>query len=170
MHFTPTSVEYCTISLYCMRGQQQHISWLIVTMCLPQLSSILEIDFHMLIMHLTSSYSHVNNPMHIPANYSCDSRTVSIDMTRDLCSVLFTFLYFSIETQRWTVLVCAYVFSIVFAEHLFPFELWISILQLLIIIFVILRIELHVCIRMAFRFCEINGIYNQGLLHYHKIL
>ena len=52
---------------------------------------MLEVDVHILILRLMSSYSHVNNLMHIPANYICDSRTVLIDMTRDLCSILFKF-------------------------------------------------------------------------------
>ena len=37
--------------------------------------------------------------MHIPANYSCDSRTVLIDMTRDLRVILFTF-YISLLKLR----------------------------------------------------------------------
>ena len=41
--------------------------------------------------------------MHILANCSCDSRTVLVDMACDLCSIPYTFFYFYIETQRWTV-------------------------------------------------------------------
>ena len=47
------------------------------------------IRFNVLILHLTPSFSCVNNLMHISANYSCDSRAVLIDMTRDLCIILF---------------------------------------------------------------------------------
>ena len=52
---------------------------------------MLKFDFHVLILHLMSSYSCVNNPMHIPMNYSCDSRTIIIDRTRDLRIIIFTF-------------------------------------------------------------------------------
>ena len=67
-------------------------------------------------------------------------------MTRDLYSNLFTFFNFSIETQGWTAPAFAYMFSTVFAEYVLPIEMWISIpiLLLLIVIFVILRLELHV--------------------------
>ena len=80
-----------------------------------------------LILHLTSSYSCVNNLMHIPTNYSCDSRTVLIDMARNYV-VFYSHFYFLINTQPWTVLAFAYVFSIVFDEHVFPTEMLIFIL------------------------------------------
>ena len=38
------------------------------------------------------------------------------------------FFHFSIETQRWAVFAFAYVFSIVFADYVFPIEMLISIL------------------------------------------
>ena len=59
--------------------------------CLSPASDMLEFDFHVLILHLMSSYSCVNNPVLIPANYSGDSRTVIIEKTRDLRIILFTF-------------------------------------------------------------------------------
>ena len=89
---------------------------------------MLEFDFDVLILHLMSSYSCVNNLMHIPANYSCDSKNIINKYdTRSTYYSIYVF-YFSIETQPWTVHVFAYVFSIVFAEYVFSIEMWISIL------------------------------------------
>ena len=59
--------------------------------CHSPASDMLEFYFHVLILYLMSSYSCVNNPVLIPANYSGDSRTVIIDKTRDLRIILFTF-------------------------------------------------------------------------------
>ena len=78
--------------MYCVSWQTWNKSWLIVAIFfLSPASDMLEFDFHVLILHLMSSYSCVNNPMHIPANYSGDSRTVIIDKTRDLRIILLTF-------------------------------------------------------------------------------
>ena len=68
--------------------------------------------------------------------------------------------YFSIFIQQLIVCI-VYVLSIVFAEYMYSLLNWEWLfLQLLIITFVILCIELHVCTMM---FCEINYIINKGL-------
>ena len=107
-HFTPTSVEYCRMNLYSMSWQTQNISWLIVAIfCHNPASYMLEFDFHVLILHLTSLHSCVNNLMHIPANYSCDSRTVLIDMTQDLCILIYLcVLYWNSAMNCTCICIC----------------------------------------------------------------
>ena len=129
---------------------------------------MLEFDFHVLILHLMSSYSCVNNPMHIPANYSCDSRTVIIDKTRDLHMIIFTFSISILKLSHEVYLhlhmcsllsllnMCYLLYllnmcSLLKCEYLFCNES--------LSFFVILRLELHVCIMLTFMFCEINNIY-----------
>ena len=124
------------------------------------------IRFYVLMLHLTSSYSCVNNLMHIPANYSCDSRVVLIDMTRDLCIILFmrSLLKFSHELylhlhtcsllslmNMRSLLYLLYMCSLLKCEYLFR--------NYSLSLFVILRLELHVYIMLTFMFCEINYIY-----------
>ena len=131
-------------------------------------SDMLEFDFHVLILHLMSSYSCVNNPMHILANYSCDSRTVIIDKTQDLHMIIFTFsisilklsheLYLHLHMCSLLSLLnmCSLLYllnmcSLLKCEYLFCNKS--------LSFFVILRLELHVCIMLTFMFCEINNIY-----------
>ena len=65
-HFAPTPVEFCGINFYYMSWQTWNKSWLIVViLCHSPASDMLEFDFHVFILHLMSSYSCVNNPMHI---------------------------------------------------------------------------------------------------------
>ena len=131
-----------TIRKFTHLNENIRLSNLIVTysghfFCLSPGSDMLEFDFHVLILHLMSSYSCVNNPVHIPANYRGDSRTIIIDKTRDLRIILFTFSISLLKLKHWTVLAFAYVFSIVFAEYVlsivfaeyvFFIEMWIFIL------------------------------------------
>ena len=160
------------MNLYSMSWQTPNISWLIVAtfFCHNPESYMLEFDFRVLILHLTSSYTYVNNLMHIPANYSCDSWAVL------LTRFVYYYIYaFSIETQPWTVLAFAYVFSGVFAEYVFSIVFAVCVFFLLkcdylfcnypLSLFVILRLELHVYIMLTFMFCEINDIYSYQVKH-----
>ena len=150
--------------MYCMSWQTWNKSWLIVAIfCLSPASDMLEFDFHVLILHLISSYSCVNNPVLIPANYSGDSRTVIIEKTRDLRIILFTFsisllklsheLYLHLHMCSLLSLLnmCSLLYllnrcSLLKCEYLF----YIQPLSM----FVILRLELHVCIMLTFMFCK----------------
>ena len=59
-------MEFCGIDFYCMSWHTWNKSRLIVVIfCHSPASDMLEFDFHVLILHLMSSYSCVNNPMHI---------------------------------------------------------------------------------------------------------
>ena len=135
---------------------------------------MLEFDFHVLILHLMSSYSCLNNPVHIPANYSGDSRTLIIDKTRDLRIILFTFsisllklsheLYLHLHMCSLLSLLnmCSLLYllnmcSLLKCEYLFCNQS--------LSFFVILRLELHVCITLTFMFFEINNIINLVLIH-----
>ena len=64
--------------------------------------------------------------MHLPANYSGDSRTVIIDKTRDLRIILFTFSISPLKLSH-DLYFAEYMFSIVFAEYVFFIEMWIFI-------------------------------------------
>ena len=167
VYFAPTSVEYCRINLYSMSWQTQNISWLIVAIfCHNPASYMLEFDFHVLILHLTSPCYCVNNLMHIPANYSWDSRAVLINMTRDLCIILFMRSLLKLSHELYlhlhmcsllsllnmrSLLYLLYVCSLLKYEYLFC--------NYSLSLFVILRLELHVYIMLTFMFCEINDIY-----------
>ena len=115
--------------------------------------SYMLVDFHILILHLTSSHYYMNNLKHIPVSYSCDSRTVLTDMARYLCRILFAFFcLLKLSHELYSHLRMCSLLYLLNMCSLLKCELF---LQLLIIIFVIL----HVCIMLAFMFCEINYIY-----------
>ena len=133
---------------------------------------MLEFDFHVLILHLTSSYSCVNNLMHIPANYSSDSWAVLLDMTRELCIILFMRsllklsheLYLHLHTcsllsllNMRSLLYLLYMCSLLKCDYLFC--------NYSLSLFVILRLELHVYIMLTSMFCVINDIYIYILVH-----
>ena len=163
-HFTPTSVEYCRINLYSMSWQTRKISWLIVAIfCHNPASYMLEFDFYVLILHLTSSCSCVNNLMHILANHSCDSRAVSIDMTRDFCIILFMRSLLKLSHELYLHLHMRSLLSLLNMRSILYLLCMCSLLKCEYLfcnsslsLFVILRLELHV---VTFIFCEINDIY-----------
>ena len=161
-------MEYYRINLYSMSWQTRNISWLIVAIFLGHnaASYMLEFDFHVLILHLTSSYSYVNNLMHIPANNSCDSWAVLIDMRQDLCIILLIVLYWNSAMNCTCICICVlcclcwicvlelyllYMCSLLQCEYLFC--------NYLLSLFVILRFELYVYVMLTFMFCEKNDIY-----------
>ena len=105
---------------FCMSWQSWNKSWLIVAiLCHSPASDMLEFDFHVMILHLMSFYSCVNNPMHIEIYV--------------LFYLRFLFLYWNSAMNCtciciWFSIVFAeYVFSIVFAEYVFSIEMWIFI-------------------------------------------
>ena len=156
------------MNLYSMSWQTPNIAWLIVAtfFCHYPKSYMLEFDVRVLILHLTSSYSYVNNLMHILANYSCDSWAVLLGMTRDLCIILFMRSLLKLSHELYlhlhmcslvsllnmrSLLYLLYVCFLLKCDYLFcnyPLSL-----------FVILRLEVHVYIMLTFMFCEINDIY-----------
>ena len=138
-----------------MSWQTRNISWLIVAIFGGHnaASYMLEFDFHVLILHLTASYSYVNNLMHIPANYSCDSWAVLIDMTQDLCIILFMHSLLKLSHELYLHLHMCSLLSLLNmqCEYLFC--------NYLLSLFVILRFELYVYVMLTFMFCEKNDIY-----------
>ena len=133
--------------------------------CYNPASDTLEFGFYVLILYFTSSFSCVNNLMHIPANYSCDSWTVLVDMTRDLCIILFTlsvsllklsnelFLHLHMCSLLSSLNMCSlYCICGIFVLY-WNVNIYFVITHYL---FWILRLELHVCIMLTFMFCEIN--------------
>ena len=135
---------------------------------------MLEFDFHALILHLMSSYSCVNNPVHIPANYRGDSRTVIIDKTRDLRIILFTFSIFLLKLSHELYL-HLHMCSLLSLLNMCSLLCLLNMCSLLkceyifcnqsLSFFVILRLELQVCIMLTFIFCEINNIIYLVLIH-----
>ena len=160
-------MEYCRINLYIMSWQTRNIWWLIVAIfCHNPASYMLEFDFHVLILHLTSSYSCVNNLMHIPVNYSCDSRAVLIDMTQYLCVILFMRSLLKLSHELYLHLHMCSLLSLLNMRSLLQLMYMCSLFKCEYLfcnyslsLFVILRLELHVFIMLTFMFCEINDIY-----------
>ena len=134
--------------------------------CHNPASYMLEYDFHVLILHLTSSCSYVNNLMHIPVNYSCDSWAVLLDMTRDLCIILFMRSLLKLSHELYLHLHMCSLLSLLNMRSLLYLLYMCSLLKCdylfcnySLSLFVILRLELHVYIMLTFMFCEINDIY-----------
>ena len=87
-------MEFCGINLYCMSWQTWNKSWLIVAiLCHSPASDMLEFDFHVLILHLMSSNSCVNNPMHIEIYV--------------LFYLLFLFVYWNSTMNCTCICICA---------------------------------------------------------------
>ena len=152
-HFAPTPVEFCGINFYCMSWQTWNKSWLIgAILCHSPASDMLEFDFHVLILHLMSSYSCVNNPMHIEIyvifylrflflywNSAMNCTCICICVLYCLCWICVLYCICWICVLYWNV----YFYFVINHYHFF----------------VILQLELHVCIMLTFMFCEINYIY-----------
>ena len=111
--------------------------------------------------------------MHIPANYSCDSWAVLLDMTRDLCIILFMCSLLKLSHELYLHLHMCSLLSLLNMRSLLYLLYMCSLLKCdylfcnySLSLFVILRLELHVYIMLTFMFCEINyiDIYNSHLL------
>ena len=136
---------------------------------------LLEFDFHVLILHLTSSYSYVNNLMHIPANYSSDSWAVLFDMTRYLCIIPFMRSLLKSSHELYLHLHMCSLLSLLNMRSLLHLLYMCSLLKCNYLfcnyslsLFVILRRELHVYIMLTFIFCEINDIYINGSISFRQ--
>ena len=138
-----------------MSWQTWNKSWLIVViLCHSPTSDMLEFDFHVLILHLMSSYSCVNNPMHIEIYVLFYLRFLflfwnsAMNCTCICMCVLYCLCWICALYCIWWICVLYWNVNIYFVINHYHF-------------FVILQLELHVCIVLTFMFCEINVIIPQ---------
>ena len=118
---------------------------MVVILCHSPASDMLEFDFHVLILHLMSSYScaiyvlFYFRFLFLYWNSAMNCTCICICVLYCLCWICVLYCICWICVFYWNV-------NIYFVINHYHF-------------FVILQLELHVCIMLTFMFCEINDIY-----------